>query len=306
MEPATASLTGTHEERRGARSGTVAERRAYVAARKQAARDRDAARYRLAGELIQASHTRIPPEDGFVVVPPKGVSCADDVVSATNDLIDSIGHDGLMARDTKGGFAARHFLPREELRLGSPYLRFALSEEVVGPVAAYFGLVPLLFHITTWYSAHQPLDSPQSSQLWHLDPIDTMQVKVWVHCSDVGPDSGPLTVLPARTSDRLAERIGYAMNSKNYRVPDDVVDSFATEDIIPLEGPTGAVSFVDTSSCFHFGSRVEEGGLPRRMAVFQYVTPYAFEISDERTEAPFRDLVSADLDELERLVLGAG
>jgi hypothetical protein len=97
-----------------------------------------------------------------------------------------------------------------------------------------------------------------------MDPTDSTQVKVWVYCSDVGLDSGPLTILPAAASDLLAERIGYAMDER-YRIPDDVVESLKTDKTVPLVGRTGSVSFVDTSCCFHFGSRVEAGGVPRRL-----------------------------------------
>ena len=294
----------TAEERKAAKAGTVAGRRAYVAARRDAARERDADRYRLAAQLAERTQVEIPVDEGFVVLPPSVFESAGAVVATTNAVIDSIGHEQLIAeKANKAGTMAMRFLPPEQLELGSPYLRFALSPEVVGPIAAYFGIVPVLLDMDAWYSVHRR-DTPRGSQLWHMDPTDSKQVKVWVYCSDVGLDSGPTTVLPADASDLLAERIDYAMDER-YRVPDDVVESLKTEKTIPLMGTTGSVSFVDTSSCFHFGSRVEAGGVPRRLVWFQYVTPYSFQLSDELTEAPFRELATSETTEIDRLVLGA-
>jgi hypothetical protein len=286
--------------------GTVGQRRTLVAARKNAARERDAARIRLAGELARGAQRSIPRERGFLVVSPGALEGTADLIATTNDVIDSIGHDRLMSGKTKGGFLARGFLPDEAMAPDSPYLRFALGEDVIGPIAAYLGVVPVLTEFDVWYSAHGP-NSPRSSQLWHLDPADTTQVKVWVHCSDVGEDSGPLTIVDATASDQLADWIGYRYDEEHYRVPDDTVRDFAGEKgIVPLAGPSGTVAFVDTSMCFHFGSRVSAGAPPRRMVLLQYLTPYAFDfVSDHREEAPLRGLATAGSSELERLVLGA-
>src|SRR5207249_4517120 len=132
------------------------------------------------------------------------------VVDAANALVDSIGHEDLMSgkqASTKGGFVARKFLPPEALTLDSPYVRLALSDAILAPVSAYLGLVPVLHQIDIWYSAHGA-DRPRASQRWHMDHDDTRQVRVWIHCNDVAPESGPLTAIDAATSERLAEQLG--------------------------------------------------------------------------------------------------
>jgi hypothetical protein len=61
---------------------------------------------------------------------------------------------------------------------------------------------------------------------------------------------------------------------------------------------------VDTSRCFHFGSRVEDEAEPRLVAMIQYSTPFSFMLPrDPRRRAPFRHLGGPDAAELERLVL---
>jgi hypothetical protein len=286
-----------------ASQATLSARRARVAEKREAWRERDAPRYRLAGELAEDAGLTIAPEAGFVVLPPGEIDGADDVVAAANDLIEQIGHDELMSRNTKDGFMAKEFLPPESFRLDSPYMRFALSPELIGPISAYLGLVPVLNSVDLWYSVHAA-ESPKSSQRWHLDSADTTQIKVWIHCSDVGPDSGPLTVLDAATSEDFAERIEYDFR-EGHRVPDEHVDELAGSAITALEGPAGTVHFVDTSRCFHFGSRVARGGIPRRVFVAQYLTPYAFRFKSSHLErAPFRELADESSSELQQLILG--
>jgi len=288
-------------ERKAARNGTVAERDAYAVRRREANAARDADRVRLAAELARRSKLTIRHERGYLSVPPGTLDPAvAAIVEHAGTLIDSIGHDALFERGSKGGFIARGFLPHESLELGSPYLDFALDERVVGPVAAYLGVVPVLTDIDVWYSAHHP-KAPKSSQLWHLDHADTTQIKVWVHIGEIDAVGGPLTVLGAAGSTRLAETHDYDFGD-SYRLADDAVPA---EECVALTGPAGTVDFVDTSRCFHFGSRVSPGGDPRRIAVFQYLTPYSFKFADHRNQAGFRHLETAESTPLERLVLGA-
>lgn len=285
-------------------SQTLTARRARISERREAWRERDAARYRLAGELAQEATIAIPAETGYVLLPPGAVPLADEVVSAANDLVDRIGHAELVARATKDDFMAQGFLPGEAVALGSPYFRFALSEPVVAAVAAYLGILPVLNLVDVWYSFHGG-ETPKSSQRWHLDSADTTQVKVWIHCSDVGAASGPLTVLDATRSEELAERIGYDFGER-HRIPDEHVRELVGSGAVALEGPAGTVHFVDTSRCFHFGSRVAEGATPRRVFVAQFLTPYSFRFKSSHLErARYRELARDADSELERLVLGA-
>jgi hypothetical protein len=290
------------------RRGTLEERNAWTEARREAWRERDAARARLAGELGARARFSIPEEKGFLVLPPATIDEAGAVITAGNELIESIGHERLLAKyNPKKDTMSRGFLPEDARELGSPYMRFALSEDVLAPISAYLGVVPVLLNIDIWYAYAPPAEEgPRNAQLWHLDGDDTTQVKVWIHLQDVIPESGPLTALDASLSDAFAEEIDYD-SSVEYRIPDEKVESFTRDDSLTLfDGPAGTIDFVDTSRCFHFGSRVDEGSPVRRVFFAKYVTPYAFSFKeDHRQEAPFRDLVSGSSSELESLVLGA-
>jgi hypothetical protein len=223
------------------------------------------------------------------------------VIESALGLIEDVGHDELRQRMKKP--MAKGFLPRSEFDLGSPYMRFALSDEVVAIASDYLGMIPILTYLDVWYSPH--VDKPTwSSQLFHLDHADVTQLKLFLHCGDVSPASGPLTVLAASDSRRLAKRVKYRLEET--RVSDEAVDAVIGPDRRVLDGPRGTAYFVDTSRCFHFGSRVEAGAPPRQLVVFQYLTPYAFEFRDDyRQEAPYRDLAGDSTSERNRLLLGA-
>ncbi|HEY5616822.1 MAG TPA: hypothetical protein VIK60_02700 [Vicinamibacterales bacterium] len=67
----------------------------------------------------------------------------------------------------------------------------------------------------------------------------------------------------------------------------------------------GTVCFVDTTQCFHFGSRVKHGVAPRLVTMIQYLTPSSFMLPrDHRAGSPYRHLATPDRSRSQRLVLG--
>lgn len=251
-----------------------------------------------------------PPEPierdaGFRVFGPGEVPGADAVVEAARQVVEAAADDGLAWRRTKKHMA-KHLLDPATQTMDSPFVRFALSEPVVRRVTDYLGIVPLLAYADVWLSRYVP-EPPRSSQLYHCDNAELSQVKVFVHCSHVTAASGPLTVIDAQRSHELMRRVGYRFGRGGNRIRDDEFRELAGPDRErPLEGPAGTVCFVDTSRCFHFGSRVSEGAPPRLVAMFQYVSPSAFFLPpDFREGAPFRHLAGDGMSDLHRLVLGA-
>jgi hypothetical protein len=291
-------------ERRAVRRTTVERRLAYTDARRAAHRERDAERLRLAQRFAARPEPHIPRDDGFLLLPAGTFSdLVEPVVAAGNRVIDEIGHTALIEHGGKSDFIARGFLPESAFAIDSPYFRLAFDERIVGPVSAYLGVVPVLTEIDVWYSVHQP-NAPKRSQLWHMDSDDTTLIKLWVHLSDVDHRSGPLTALSASDSAQLADAVAYNYGD-GYRVPDDRVNAvLGPERQVAMVGPRGTIDFIDTCRCFHFGSRVSEGGEPRRLLMAEYQTPYAFEFANYRKEARYRTLAPAAVTDLQRLLLG--
>jgi hypothetical protein len=148
-------------------------------------------------------------------------------------------------------------------------LDFGTSSEVLGTVADYMGMVPTIalnlpvgirvFESTNRWCPPMPYNE---SQLYHRDIHDMPLVYAIVLARDATEHTGPWTFLPASVSARATRALNYQKWRQPYRVTDErmyeVVDP---SERIVFTGKRGDVLFLDTSRCFHYGSRdaVEPG-----------------------------------------------
>ena len=193
--------------------------------------------------------------------------------------------------------------PLTSLDAASPLVEFALDPRVVAAAARYLGIVPLLTGVTIL--ASPPVPGPFSgSQLFHSDWEDVRQVKVFVNCSNVAEENGPLTAVAAHASRRVKEKVDYRYGGPHFRLQDDeVLPLVADDEVQAFTGPPGSVVFIDTSSCLHLGSRVHDGAEERLVVQFQYLTPPAFDLLlAPAKRRPFAG--AAGPDPLHHLVLG--
>lgn len=144
------------------------------------------------------------------------------------------------------------------------FLDFAMSSDLIATVAQYLQCIPALS--TTLPSGirfiesnaafdDQP-DEPHDSQLWHIDYYSLPNVYVLVALQDITHDHGPWTFIPRTASQRIKEQLGYWESREGYRVSDE--DFYAVADpgdVIEFACPRGAVLFIESSGCFHYGSR---------------------------------------------------
>jgi hypothetical protein len=192
----------------------------------------------------------------------------------------------------------------EDVRRDDPLARFALRPDVLQTVSSYLGVVPLLASVNVYRSEPATRERFVSSQLLHCDGDDTRQIKIFVLCGAVDESNGPLMILDAAQSKTLRDRVSYEYRN---RVEDEEARRVMGElDLVPVVGEPGTTCVVDTSRCFHFGSRVGPDAEARLVAIVQYLTPYSFMLPRNfRSRAPYRHLASGSGDRLERLVLGA-
>jgi hypothetical protein len=285
------------------RGGTDARRDTYVNLRQRMDRAGFEARRQAAQQSTSQAGFEIPREQGFKVFPPGTFSEVDEVVRAAQQRIANIAPEKLQGGKSQ---LKTGLLDMSTLSLDSPHLRFALREDVLAAVAKYLGVAPVLAHIDVWYSIHEG-GALKNKHLYHCDWEDTSQIKIFVYGSDVLEESGPLVVMGADTSKFVRDKLGYTYVGERQRVQDEEVAALVGDkDQYPVIGPVGTCAFVDTSRCFHFGSRVEAAGTARLVTNFQYLTPYAFELPLNYSEAvPFRHLATPELSPLQRLALGA-
>ena len=261
------------------------------------------ARRAMARAIAPSAGFTIEDERGFAVFQPGVFSEAMEIAQATRDLGRNVDlqRPGL-SKKARSGFMVP-LLDPSALALDSPFLRLAVRPDVIAAVSAYLGMVPVLAHLNVYYSG-ETHDEARSSQLFHCDADATRQVKIFVLCSEVTSAHGPLTLLDARTSADVRRHLNYHFGRK---VKDPAVLRGANApEMHPILGDPGTVCFVDTTRCFHFGSRVEQGASPRLLTMIQYLTPASFMLPrDHRKGAPFRHLATPNLSRVQRMVLGA-
>jgi hypothetical protein len=277
------------------------ERQLYVRLRKTVAPRSVADRVRAARDAHGSGGLEIPRDRGFVLCEPGQFPEADEVVADAQRRYEQLGDVAARSKGRKQ-FMIPVVQP-EELDRQSPLIRLLMREDILSAVSAYLGAAPLINSANVYVS--KPSDREHmSSQLLHCDADDTTQIKVFVLCNRVTEGNGPLMIMDAERSAQLRDTVDYQYRN---RVSDEEARAQLGDLAMrALTGEPGTVALVDTSRCFHYGSRVGEGAGNRLAAMAQYLTPYSFMVGrkvDER--APFSHLAEADESRLARLALGA-
>ncbi len=281
--------------------GNDARRKQYEAFRRSMMRSTVTRHERLANEYSGKATFEIPREQGFLKMPPGTFSEIEPVVEDVRRLIAGYSEEELMG--PKKSQLRDGLLPVTELDLNSPYLKFALREDVLAAIGNYLGAAPLLANIDVWYSLHRG-GKLANSQLHHCDWDAVTQMKIFVYANDVDESTGPLTLIDAANSSRLRNELGYVYGYEKVKklTDEQIADVMGEATEYSMTGEAGTAIFADTSSCFHYGSRSEK---PRMMAFFQYFAPTAFKLSNRVAKnLPFRRLASdSSLSPLQRLAL---
>jgi hypothetical protein len=244
----------------------------------------------------------IPRDVGFVFYEGSKFPDVPAVVSSARDVLARTDLDQLQAGANKR-FMMK-LLDPDLVTLDSPFMRLALHPDIIATVSRYLRMVPILQFVSVYFSSESGAGFSKS-QLYHCDSDDVEQVKVWVLCDEVTPETGPLTLLPAAESDLVKKTIGYRYDTA---VTDDQVSEVlgSRKAEHQFVGPPGTVGFIDTSRCLHFGSRFTNPTMTRLIVMLQYVTPLAFILPPKyRKGARYGDLGDAPgLDQVSRMVLG--
>lgn len=159
----------------------------------------------------------------------------------------------------------------------SPELKFVTNKYLIEIVSRYLNCIPLLTNLSLWYSPNDKFYE-NSSQEYHLDHEDFRQVKGFLFINDVDLESGPLNIINVLQSNKIQNLINYKLTKSEKRVNDLIIKDLKKNHVDINEnimiGKSGDLLLCDTSSCFHFGSRL--GNKPRFILAFQFVTPFGF------------------------------
>ncbi|MCA9779008.1 MAG: hypothetical protein KC800_19905 [Candidatus Eremiobacteraeota bacterium] len=175
----------------------------------------------------------------------------------------------------------KSFYQEGDLERCPAILDFILSSEVLATVAHQMGCIPVLSRLSPpgvrMMESNEafnpnPKGTLVDSQFYHLDLHDRPVIYVLVLLTETTLESGPWHFLPASTSNRVRRLLGHGRRGEPYRVTDEKVYSVAApKEVVVFTGRPGDVLFIESSSCFHYGSR--QAVNPRFQMMFAFTTP---------------------------------
>lgn len=143
--------------------------------------------------------------------------------------------------------------------------RVALQDSVLRVVGGYFKSAP--YFVDSLLTLSTGSDAPlKYSQLWHKDYNDTKMLKLFVYLTDVEEDKyGPFMFIDKIMSTKIRRPFLSSHFSDDY-----AFSQVSLENVIQVKQKKLSVFMVDTSKCYHAGSRLEPG-LERLMLTSMYV-----------------------------------
>jgi len=144
------------------------------------------------------------------------------------------------------------------------FIDFATSSDVLAVVSDYLKCIPAFTTIfpsgIRFVESNAAYDdqpnTPHDSQLYHIDYYCLPNVYVLVLLRDTTFEHGPWTFLPRAASQKARTALRYWERGRPYRLSDEEVYSVAPRDeVIEFSYPRGTVLFIESSGCFHYGSR---------------------------------------------------
>lgn len=144
---------------------------------------------------------------------------------------------------------------KPSLNVNDVNVKFALQEEILDVVNAYFGSLTKLKFFNIWHT-FVTRSGPKRSMLWHKDPEDKWIIKVFLYLSDVGEEAGPFVYAPGTHPKGLVKKkpewfkeVGRGAERSTDEQMEKVVSS---EKWIKACGKKGTLIFADTKG-YHKG-----------------------------------------------------
>jgi hypothetical protein len=230
--------------------------------------------------------TPITMQDGWVLDSSMKLPHLDRLLADSEKIIQEY---GLVRMKEAGAYRTffQNILKPEDLTTYPSILDFGLSSDVLSTVSRELGSIPVLsgtlppgVRLAESNAAYD--DKPgthRDSQLYHIDYYALPMVYVIVLLRDVTMQSGPFFWLGVEESDKAAAALNYWAKGKPYRVSDEefysVVDKKAVH---ALTYSKGTVLFINSTRCFHYGSR--DAVVPRFLMMYGFSTARRTDLSE--------------------------
>jgi len=153
-------------------------------------------------------------------------------------------------------------------------LKLANDNFLIDVISNYLKTMPILYRAQIWFSKSS--SSEISSQKFHFDREDYIQMKVFFPISSVSLDSGPLVLINADQTKQFV--FNNLKRLKLVTLKDRFEDKLVFDNIPQFKknymtSRKGDVIFADTTNCLHYGSRHVKK--PKFQLLLHYVTPFS-------------------------------
>lgn len=201
-------------------------------------------------------------EDGWAIDTSMSLPHLDRILEDADEIIAERAGTRLKKRAYRSYF--QNLWTRPDVDRYPSFLDFATSNGVLAPVADDLESIPVLSNIAppgirfteSNVAYDDEPDRPKDSQLFHIDYYSLPNVYVIVLLRDTTHECGPLTFLPRSVSRKVAAKLKYWSRRCPYRVADeDIYALVDRKDVIEFCGKRGTVLYIESSGCFHYGSR---------------------------------------------------
>jgi len=212
------------------------------------------------------SLTRPPIEmkDGWALDTSMSLPHLDRVLEDSEEIISE--RSG-QRRSSKGAYRSffQDVWTEADLMKYPSFLDFVTSSDVLSTVSHDLQCIPVLsttmppgirFVESNAAFDDQP-DKPHDTQLYHIDYYSLPNVYILVVLRDTTIEHGPFTFLPRSVSQKARKALNYwSRQRRGYRVSDeDVYSVVDRKEVVEFCYPRGTVLFIESSGCFHYGSR---------------------------------------------------
>jgi hypothetical protein len=224
-------------------------------------------------------------EDGFLLDASNSLPYLDRLLEEMNEVIEE---RGLQKWEDLGKPFLQNILADDAPVRYPSLIDFGTSSQVVSGVAPAFGFIP---HFSTSLprgirlqessNVHDPTpEAPwRDSQNWHRDYHTEPTFYVITLIREVTDACGPLHWVSASVSRRVTEAFNYRSRGCSYRLTDEQFFSAVDpSEVHRLVGPPGLTLFIDSTACFHMGSR--NPVMPRYQTQYAYSSPVKSDFSE--------------------------
>jgi hypothetical protein len=227
---------------------------------------------------------RLRLSDGFVLDTSGSLPFLDRLLAEMDEVIEE---RGLQKWEDLGKPYLQNILPPDFAERYPSLVDFGTSSRVMAVVAPAYGYIPHLstslprgIRLQESSTVHDPTPLVwRDSQYWHRDYHTEPTFYVITLVRDVTDDCGPLHYVSASVSERVTKAFRYRSRHCSYRITDEqfysVVDP---SEVHKLVGPPGTTLFIDSTACFHMGSR--NPVTPRYQVQYAYSSPVKSDFSE--------------------------